>query len=90
MSNQVSQVLISGFGVALLLSWIFGTIAARTKSGSNARSETSSRRTLRGILWVDLGRRNEFDAKGWRFRNLAVTSGILALCLLIGWWLSLG
>lgn len=74
MSSRVSHTLISGVGVAILLSWIFGTLAGRAKSGSHSQSETGGRRTLGRILWVDVGLRNEFDARGWRFRNLAVTS----------------
>jgi len=71
------------FGLALSLSWIWGAKAAAGKRPASGRG-----RSLRGVLWSDFGRRDEFTDLAWRYRKMALCSSLVALVALLGWWLT--
>ena len=79
----IGRALLVAFGLALAGSWIWGAKAA---SGKRARAEGA--RSLRGILWVDMGTREEFNESGWHYRNLALRSSLVALAALVLWWMT--
>jgi hypothetical protein len=89
---MISAILIAGFALSLAGSWVSGGLALRNQaSGTNARSDMlAGRRGLRGLLWADFGKRDEFTAAGWRHRNRSIAFGVCALVFLVVLWRVLG
>jgi hypothetical protein len=88
---MLSSLFVAGFLLSLAGSWIFGGMAARNQApGVHWLSDMATgRRGLRGLLWLDLGKRAEFNAVGWRYRNISLGFGLGALVCLVLWFIAL-
>lgn len=81
-------VFVACFGAAC----VEGTRALRHQApGHDAVSDmVNGRRGARGLLYMDLGRRDEFTPIGWRHRKRRNTWMVGAVVALLGVWLSAG
>lgn len=69
---------------------LFGlrALANRSKDSTLISDMMGGRRGARGQLWADFGSREDFTPIGWRYRNRALVFTILAMLLVLCWWLS--
>lgn len=78
---QIENAILGAFFFALFLGfWCEFKCRRRTLPGA---------KKLKGGFSPNYGRREEFTAEGWRYRNLLIISQVAAVCCALLFWLSM-